>query len=99
MWLHGQYYAALNTLHALTVILGLMYVPFGKLFHISQRPGDLGLAYYERANEEGLAAVCRRCGEGFASAQQIAAPKTILPQLGSVVLRHRRCRRPCCAEQ
>ena len=33
-WLHGQFYSALNTIHALTVILGLMYLPFGKLFHI-----------------------------------------------------------------
>ena len=40
MWLDGQFYSALNTLHALTVILGLMYIPFGKLFHIFQRPGQ-----------------------------------------------------------
>ena len=82
MWLDGQFYSALNTLHALTVILGLMYIPFGKLFHIFQRPGNLGVAYYTRANAEGPAAVCRRCGEGFASAQQIADLETVLPQMG-----------------
>ncbi len=82
MWLHGQFYLALNTLHALTVILGLMYLPFGKLFHIFQRPGNLGVAYYRRANDEGPAAVCRRCGEGFASVQQIADLKEVLPQVG-----------------
>ena len=48
-----QFYSALNTIHALTVILGLMYIPFGKLFHIFQRPGNLGAAYYKRANAEG----------------------------------------------
>src|SRR4029077_8416930 len=26
-WLEGRFYAALNTVHALTVILGLMYLP------------------------------------------------------------------------
>ena len=62
-WLDGQFYSALNTIHALTVILGLMYLPFGKLFHIFQRPGNLGVAYYRAANVEGPAAVCRRCGE------------------------------------
>ena len=62
-WLDGQFYSALNTIHALTVILGLMYIPFGKLFHIFQRPGNLGVAYYKRANAEGPPALCRRCGE------------------------------------
>ena len=56
-WLDGQFYSALNTLHALTVILGLMYIPFGKLFHIFQRPGNLGVAYYKRANADGAAGV------------------------------------------
>lgn len=81
-WLHGQFYSALNTLHALTVILGLMYIPFGKLFHIFQRPGNLGVAYYRRANEEGPAAVCPRCGEAFSSAQQVADLREVLPQMG-----------------
>ena len=52
-WLDGRYYSALNTIHALTVILGLMYIPFGKLFHIFQRPANLGVQYYKRANVEG----------------------------------------------
>jgi len=82
MWLEGRFYAALNTIHALTVILGLMYLPFGKLFHIFQRPGNLGVAYYKRANAEGEPALCRRCGEPFASAQQIADLKEVLPQVG-----------------
>jgi hypothetical protein len=81
-WLDGRFYAALNTVHALTVIFGLMYLPFGKLFHIFQRPGNLGVAYYKHANEEGPAAVCRRCGDEFASAQQIADLKAVLPQVG-----------------
>ena len=82
LWLDGQFYSALNTLHALTVILGLMYIPFGKFFHIFQRPANLGVAYYKRANAEGPAAVCRRCGAQFASAQQIADLRQILPELG-----------------
>ena len=82
LWLDGRFYSALNTLHAMTVILGLMYIPFGKLFHIFQRPANLGVAFYKRANETGPAMVCRRCGEGFASAQQIADLKAVLPQLG-----------------
>jgi hypothetical protein len=82
LWLDGRFYSALNTLHAMTVILGLMYIPFGKLFHIFQRPGNLGVAYYKRANEEGPAAVCRRCGAEFASAQQVADLREVLPKVG-----------------
>ena len=82
VWLDGRFYSALNTLHTLTVILGLMYIPFGKLFHIFQRPGNLGVAYYKRANDEGPAATCRRCGESFASAQQVADVQEVLPQVG-----------------
>ncbi|HQF93473.1 MAG TPA: hypothetical protein PLS46_04895 [Microthrixaceae bacterium] len=81
-WLDGRFYAALNTIHALTVILGLMYLPFGKLFHIFQRPGNLGVAYYKQQNAEGAPAVCRRCGDDFASAQQIADLKAVLPEVG-----------------
>ena len=81
-WLEGRFYSALNTIHALTVILGLMYLPFGKLFHIFQRPGNLGVVYYKRANDEGPPAVCRRCGLAFASAQQVADLKEVLPQVG-----------------
>ena len=82
VWLEGRFYSALNTLHALTVVLGLMYIPFGKLFHIFQRPGNLGVAYYKRANEEGAAATCRRCGIEFASAQQVTDLKAVLPEVG-----------------
>ena len=82
IWLEGRFYTALNTLHALTVVLGLMYIPFGKLFHIFQRPGNLGVEYYKRANAEGPGAVCRRCGEDFASVQQITDLKEVLPQVG-----------------
>jgi hypothetical protein len=82
VWMDGRFYSALNTLHAMTVILGLAYIPFGKLFHIFQRPGNLGVAYYKRANAEGPAAPCRRCGREFAGAQQVADLKAVLPQMG-----------------
>ena len=60
-----------------------MYIPFGKLFHIFQRPGNLGVAYYKRANADGPAgASAARCGEAFASAQQVADLKEVLPQVG-----------------
>ncbi|WP_116997069.1 MFS transporter [Desertimonas flava] len=82
LWLDGRFYAALSTIHALTVILGLMYLPFGKFFHIFQRPANVGVAYYKQANEEGAQAVCRRCGREFAGVQHVADLQVVLAQLG-----------------
>jgi nitrate reductase gamma subunit len=81
-FLEGRYYSALNTIHALTVILGLMYIPFGKLFHIFQRPANLGVQFYKRANAEGEQASCRLCGEPFAALQHVKDLKVVLGQLG-----------------
>ncbi len=80
--LEGQFYPALNTLHALTVILGLMYLPFGKLFHIFQRPANLGVAYYKQVNLDGPQAECRRCGEPFCGIQQVTDVQLVLEQVG-----------------
>ena len=81
-WLEGRYYSALNTLHALTVILGLMYIPFGKLFHIFQRPANLGVQYYKQMNVTGEPATCRRCGAPFAGALHVTDLKAVLDELG-----------------
>lgn len=82
LWMDGRFYVFLNTIHALTVILGLMYLPFGKLFHIFQRPGNLGVEYYKRAGAEGEQQPCARCGEPYASALQIGDLKEVLPAVG-----------------
>src|SRR5215207_2071718 len=82
LWMDGRFYVFLNTVHALTVILGLMYIPFGKLFHIFQRPANLGVAYYKREGAEGPQQTCARCGEPFASQLQMTDLKEVLPQVG-----------------
>jgi nitrate reductase gamma subunit len=82
LWMDGRFYVFLNTVHALTVILGLMYIPFGKLFHIFQRPANLGVAYYKREGAAGPQQPCRRCGEPFASQLQMTDLKEVLPQVG-----------------
>lgn len=82
LWLEGRFYSFLNNVHALTVILGLLYIPFGKLFHIFQRPAGLGVAFYKQAGAEGRQARCWRCGDEFASALQVDDLKEVLPQVG-----------------
>jgi hypothetical protein len=82
LWMQGRFYVFLTTVHALTVILGLMYIPFGKLFHIFQRPANVGVAFYKREGENGPQQVCTRCGHAFASAQQVRDLEIVLPQVG-----------------
>lgn len=82
LWLGGRGYVFLNTVHALTVILGLMYIPFGKLFHIFQRPATLGVYFYRREAADGEQQPCRACGQLFASRLQIEDLKLVLPEVG-----------------
>lgn len=82
LWMEGRFYTFLNNLHALTVIVGLLYIPFGKLFHILQRPANLGVAFYKKAGAETGPQICSECGEGFSSRLQMSDLKDVLPQVG-----------------
>jgi NNP family nitrate/nitrite transporter-like MFS transporter len=82
IWLAGSFYDFIAILHALTVIAALLYLPFGKFFHIFQRPAQLGVKLYQRAGQWDQGAVCARCGERFASRMHVDDLKTVLPQLG-----------------
>jgi MFS transporter, NNP family, nitrate/nitrite transporter len=81
-WLRGEFYGFLAILHAITVIATLLYLPFGKFFHIFQRPAQLGVKFYQAAGEAGEPAVCKRCGERFASRMHIDDLNRVLPQVG-----------------
>lgn len=81
-WLRGSGYVFLAVLHAVTVIAALLYLPFGKFFHIFQRPAQLGVKLYHEVGDAGEGARCGRCGERFASRLQVDDLKRILPQLG-----------------
>jgi NNP family nitrate/nitrite transporter-like MFS transporter len=82
IWLRGQFYSFLSIIHAIVVIAALLYLPFGKFFHIFQRPAQLGVKLYQRAGQEDSGALCVRCGQRFASRMQIDDLKQVLPQLG-----------------
>jgi NNP family nitrate/nitrite transporter-like MFS transporter len=82
LWLRGSFYGFLAILHAVTVIAALLYLPFGKFFHIFQRPAQLGVKLYQKAGEEGEGARCARCGERFASRLHVDDLKRGLEQLG-----------------
>jgi hypothetical protein len=81
LWLRGSFYDFLSILHAITVVAGLLYLPFGKFFHIFQRPAQLGVKLYQAEGAADPGALCIRCGERFASQMHIGDLKTVLRQL------------------
>jgi hypothetical protein len=70
-WMRGYAYEFLAILHAAAVILTLVWLPFGKFFHIFQRPAQLGVSFYKDAGRRGEQAACVRCGEPFASRMHV----------------------------
>jgi len=81
-WMKGYAYEFLAILHAAVVIVTLLWLPFGKLFHIFQRPAQLGVGFYKDAGKMGEQALCIRCGTAFAPAMMIADLTTVERQLG-----------------
>lgn len=81
-WMKGYGYEFLAILHAITVILTLLYLPFGKLFHIFQRPAQLGVSFYKDAGRSSEQARCRRCGSPFASAMMVRDLALVERELG-----------------
>jgi MFS transporter, NNP family, nitrate/nitrite transporter len=81
-WMRGYAYEFLAILHAVTVIVTLLWLPFGKLFHVFQRPAQLGVGFYKDAGVRDRQALCRRCGEAFASLMMIRDLTVVEHELG-----------------
>ena len=81
-WLRGYAYDFLAILHAVTVIVTLLWLPFGKFFHIFQRPAQLGVSFYKDEGARGEQAVCKRCDKPFASAQMVRDLIAVEHELG-----------------
>lgn len=80
--LHGLNYGFLSMLHAVTVIFTLLYLPFGKFFHVFQRPAQIGVQFYKEEGARTEQARCLRCGEPFASRMHIDDLKDVQSSLG-----------------
>jgi hypothetical protein len=82
LWLGGAFYGFLSIVHAITVIGALLYLPFGKFFHIFQRPAQLGVKLYQQRGARDEGELCARCGTRYASRMQIDDLRQVLPELG-----------------
>jgi len=86
----GAYYWFVSLTHQVVVVGWLLLLPFGKFFHIVQRPATIGVTLYQEvtkdqerpSGEYEQAGACRRCGTPLPSAQFIADLKATLNDLG-----------------
>ncbi|ROQ80729.1 hypothetical protein EES39_07725 [Streptomyces sp. ADI92-24] len=72
IFLHGGGYEFLAILHMVSVVFTLIYIPFGKFFHIVQRPAAVGMQLFKytgRQDQEVFS--CRRCEEPIDTAPYV----------------------------
>ena len=82
LWLHGYMYSFIALSHQAVVIMTLFYLPFGKLFHVIQRPASIGVELYQRRAREMPQAVCPRCGVEFVAEMWLNDLKTVVDRVG-----------------
>jgi hypothetical protein len=81
-WMKGYGYEFLAVLHAVTVIFTLLWLPFGKFFHIFQRPAQLGVKFYRDVGGQEEPARCARCSGPFATPTHVADLIQVEAELG-----------------
>jgi len=82
LWLNGYMYSFIALSHQAVVIMTLFYLPFGKLFHVVQRPASIGVELYQRRAREMPQAKCARCGVEFVSEMWLDDLKQVVEELG-----------------
>ena len=82
MWFEGYMYSFITLTHEALVIMTLFFLPFGKLFHIVQRPASIGVELYQKRSAEMPQANCARCGTEFASEMWLNDLKDVVEQVG-----------------
>lgn len=68
--------------HQFLVIMMILYLPFGKLFHIIERPASLGVELYYTLGPQSGMKTCARCGRPFGMQMQIEDVKAALAGTG-----------------
>lgn len=89
LWLGGIYYWYISLTHQVVVVLWLISLPFGKFFHILERPATVGIELYWRTGEGTTMQRCARCGEEFAPVRFIQDLKKTLHDVGENYTLHR----------
>jgi len=80
--LEGSYYDFLVLVHMAAVVLSLVFIPYGKFFHVVQRPASVGMQMYAELNGRDGRRPCARCGEPLATDAFVGDLQATLAELG-----------------
>lgn len=79
----GFAYQPLAFVHMCTVVLTLVWIPFGKFFHTIQRPAMIGVHLHKQASLASDGALeCRECGAGIEGAVFVSDLQKTMNELG-----------------
>lgn len=79
LW-QGNFYWFIALTHQGVVVLAILYIPFGKFWHVLERPASIGIRLYKQVNMLN-ARPCIRCGRAFTSQQFVEDLKQTLREL------------------
>lgn len=89
VWWEGRFYWFISLTHQVVVVAWLLMLPFGKLFHIVERPATIGVTLYQTVNQDIArdgageeTGRCARCGDDLPSPQFVADLHATLHDLG-----------------
>jgi hypothetical protein len=68
--MHGEGQPVMSLIHQFSVIVTLIYLPFGKLAHIPFRPMSVFARNYRQHYSEQSMKECKVCGDQFVSVEQ-----------------------------
>lgn len=81
-FMKGFAFDFMAVLHAVTVIMFLIWIPFGKFFHIIQRPAQIAAHIYKREGVKRGMAVCEHTGSEFTTQLHVDDLKELTKELG-----------------
>jgi hypothetical protein len=88
-WWGGRYYWFLSLTHQVVVVVWLLSIPFGKFFHIIERPATIGITLYQTVNQDiehysakPQTGRCKRCNQELPSEHFVKDLEGVLSELG-----------------
>jgi hypothetical protein len=81
-FMKGFAFDFLAVTHAVTVIMFLIWIPFGKFFHIIQRPAQIGAHIYKKEGMKQGMAICEHTGKEYATKLHVNDLKIVTKELG-----------------
>ncbi|HOZ97179.1 MAG TPA: hypothetical protein PKY86_01575 [Niabella sp.] len=81
-FMHGKAYEFMAVTHAFFVIVFLVWMPFGKFFHIIQRPAQIGAHIYKEVGKQKGMQVCKHTGKPYTTQLHVEDLQLITRALG-----------------